>query len=430
LKAQAGVRYNNLLPKGLFSTKGFMSVEPRLNLTYDIFQRKSENLISDLSLRFGFGQTSKTPSMIYLYPDKAYHDEIGFNYYPDLLVITTKIIEGVTNPDLKPITNTKLEAGVDFSLFGVKFLLTGFKEKIKNGFSWENQYYVMDYKLWNPLAGAGKTPTYSNGEIFYRENGQTLRLPYSIAQEYTSYNVPKNSYNIDKQGIEYVVNFGRIKPLRSTFSVDGAYYHIKKIAQVLPYGEIKQISYLGQRFPYLPIYPGGDGNVLQRLNSNFQVITHIPALRMITSVSTQVIWFDKAISYWADENGDPRYFSKGANNEKNYGVTEGVDKLFVDPMGYYDKAMVFHPWQDNMTYASPYTFMVKEYKSNEYNLVNLPVTFYINLKLTKEIGERAKLAFFVNNIFNSRPLFKNPNTDYYLRRNQTAYFGAEFKFIL
>lgn len=422
LKAQAGLRYNNMLPTGLFSTNGFKSVEPRLNLTYDIF--------SDLSLRFGYGQTSKTPSMIYLYPDKAYHDEIGFNYYPDLLVITTKVIDGVTNPNLKPITNTKLEAGVDFTLFGVKVMLTGFKEKIKNGFTWESNYYVMDYKLWNPLAGAGKTPVFSNGEITYKENGQTLRLPYTIAQNYASYNVPKNSYNIDKQGIEYVVNFGKVKSLRSTFSVDGAYYHIKKISQVLPYPEEKLMSYLGQRFPYLPVYPGGDGDVLQRLNSNFQVITHIPELRMITSLSTQVIWFDKAVSYWADESGNPVYFSKGSNNQKNYGVTEGVDKIFVDPIGYYDKGMVFHPWQSNMTYDSPYTFMVKEYKSNNYNMVSYPVTFQINLKLTKEIGPRAKLAFFVNNILNSKPLFKNPNTDYYLRRNQTAYFGAELKFVL
>ncbi len=430
LKAQAGLRYNNMLPTGLFSTKGFTSVEPRLNMTYDILQRKNAGSFNDLSLRFGYGQTSKTPSMIFLYPDKAYHDEIGFNYYPDLLVITTKVIEGVTNPNLKPTTNTKLETGVDFTLFGVKVMLTGFKEKIKNGFTWESEYYVMENKLWSPLAGAGKTPTFSNGEITYKENGQTLRLPYTMAQNYAKYNLPKNSYNIDKQGIEYVINFGRVKPLRSTFSVDGAYYHIKKISQVLPYEEEKLMSYLGQKFPYLPVFPGGDGDVLQRLNSNFQIITHIPELRMVTSLSTQVIWLDKAVSYWADDSGNPVYFSKGANNQKNYGVTEGVEKIFVDPIGYYDKSMVFHLWQNNMTYDSPYTFMVKEYKSNNYNMVSYPVSFQINLKLTKEIGKSAKLSFFVNNILNSKPLFKNPNTDYYLRRNQTAYFGAELKFVL
>ncbi len=430
MKTQAGLRYHNMLPAGLFSTNGFMSLEPRLNIIYDIFHKKNEQLIRELSLRFGYGQTSKTPSMIYLYPNKAYHDEIGFNYYPDLLVITTKVIEGASNPELKPITNTKLEAGVDFNIFGVKVLLTGFKEKIENGFSWENQYYVMDYKLWNPLNGAGKMPNYSNGEIFYQENGQSVRLPHRMNQVYASYNLPKNSYNIEKRGIEYVVNFGSVKSLHSTLSVDGAYYHIGKVSQVLPFGEKKNMSYQGQLFPYLPVYPGGAGEVLQRLNSNFQIITHIPALKMISSVSTQVIWFDKSVSSWEDSQSVPVYFSKGANNQKNYGVTEGTDKIFVDPIGYYDIDMSYHPWQNEMTNESPYFFMVKEFKSNKYNMINYPVTCQINLKLTKEIGQRAKLAFYVNNIFNNRPLFKDPVTDYYSRRNQTAYFGAEFKFIL
>ena len=125
------------------------------------------------------------------------------------------------------------------------------------------------------------------------------------------------------------------------------------------------ISYQGQRFPYLPVYPRGKGDVLQRLNSIFQIITHIPELKMVTLISAQVIWFDKARSYWADDSGQAVYFSKGANNLKNYGVTEGVDKVYVDPIGYYDKAMVFHPWQDNLTYDSPYNFMVKEYKKRQ-----------------------------------------------------------------
>ena len=430
LRTQAGLRYNNMLPTGLFSTKGFKSLEPRLNMTYDIFQKNKDNLIEDLSLRFGFGQTSKTPSMIFLYPDKAYHDEIGFNYYPDLIVITTKVNEGVKNPDLKPITNLKIEAGIDFNIYGIKVMLTGFKEKIQNGFNWENQFYVMEFKSWNSLNGTGKTPSFVNGEIFYHENNQTIRLPYIIDKDFAKYMLPKNSYNIDKKGIEYVVNFGQVKSLRSSFSVDGAYYHITKIAQVIPYSEKMIVSYLGQRFPYLPVFPGGNGDLLQRLNSNFQVVTHIPKFKMVTSFSAQVIWFDKSANYWVDDNNKPIYFAKGENNQKIYGKTDGVDKVYIDPIAYYDKNMEYHLWQDNMTFETPYYFMVKAYKNNNFNTMSLPVVCQINLKLTKEIGQKAKLSFFANNIFNDRPLFKNPNTDYYVRRNQTAYFGAEFKFYL
>ena len=37
----------------------------------------------------------------------------------------------------------------------------------------------------------GKTPAFSNGEIWYKENGQTLKLPYTNAKEYAKYNLPK-----------------------------------------------------------------------------------------------------------------------------------------------------------------------------------------------------------------------------------------------
>ena len=78
--------------------------------------------------------------MIYMYPDKSYQDETSFNYYPDLMVVTTKVIGDTSNPNLKPISNTKYEAGVDLTVLGIKIGLTGFAEKIINGFSFEYQY--------------------------------------------------------------------------------------------------------------------------------------------------------------------------------------------------------------------------------------------------------------------------------------------------
>ncbi len=430
LKTQAGLRYNNMLPTGLFSTDGFMSLEPRVNLTYELLRKKNNELFRDLDLRFGYGRTSKTPSMIYLYPDKYYHDENSFNYYPDLLVVTTKVIEGVSNPDLKPMTNTKFETGIDFNIHGVKVMLTGFKENMKNGFSWEDRFYTMEYKLWNALSGIGKSPYFENGEIYYKENGQTLKLPYTTDRKFETYNYPMNSYDINKKGIEYVVNFGRIKSLRSSFSVDGAYYHITRISKSIPYVIKQSYTYQGARYPYLPVYPGNKGNQLQRLNSNFQVITHIPEIKMITTLSAQVIWMDKSVNYWKDGSGKPVYFAKGENNQKLYGQTEGYDKIYVDPIGFYDLNGTYFPWKDNYTFESPYYFMVDEFKSNYYNTISYPVLCQINLKLTKEIGRWAKLSFFANNLFNNRPLVRIPTDGSYTRKNQPAYFGAELKFTL
>jgi len=430
LIAQAGFRYNNLLPEGIFSTKGYMSVEPRINVSYEIFKNRKSFNLSDLSLRFGYGKTSKTPGMIYLYPDKSYEDEMSFNYYPDLVVITTRVIDDTSNPDLKPTTNTKFETGMDFSLFGIKVMLTAFREEITDGFSWNANYFVMDYRKWDVLQGAGKKPVFADGNITYTEGGLTKTLGYTAEKKFQSYNTPVNNYEIRKKGIEYVIDFGKIHALKSELIVDGAYYHVARIDDVIPFSENINLAYLGKRFPYLPVYAGNKGTIKQRLNSNVKINTHIPALKLITSVTGMIIWFEKTNYYWMDEDGNHLAYSLGANNERHYGQFSGVEKIYIDPVGFYDLNHEYHPWQDSYSSSAPYFFMVKDEKYNYFDAETLPFVWQINLKLTKEIGNKAKFSFFANNVFNYRPLYRYKKSDSYGRRNQSAYFGAEIKFTL
>lgn len=430
LTTQAGLRYTNLLPKGLFSTDGYTTLEPRVNMSYDIFTKRKGKALSDLGLRFGYGKTSKTPGMIFLYPDKAYLDEISFNYYPDLIVVTTQVFEDTSNPDLKPIRNTKFEAGVDFKLFGVNVMLTGFMEEIKDGFSWEREYSIMNFRKWDALAGAGKNPVFENGNITYTEDGASHTLPYTTEQKFIYYLNPRNNNETTKKGIEYVIDFGRIKALRTDLIVDGAYYNIKKIDDVAPFYEEKGITYQGKRFPYLSIFAGNKGKVSERLNSNIKVNTHIPKLRMITSITGMLVWLDQTRYTWEGDNGEAIAYKLGPNGEKLYGQYDGVDKINIDPVGYYDMNMQYHAWQDNLSSESPYTFMVKQERYDYFVKEKFPFTWQINLKLTKEIGNFAKLSFFANNIFNHRPLYKFVRSNSYTRLNQSAYFGAELKFTL
>lgn len=430
LLAQAGLRYTNLLPAGLFSTDGYTSLEPRINVSWDLLRKRKSYNLTDLSVRFGYGKTSKTPGMIFLYPDKAYEDELSFNYYPDLIVITTKVIEDTSNPALKPTTNTKLEAGLDFTLFGKQVMITGFMEKIIDGFSWESSYLIMDFRKWEALEGAGKQPRFSDGVITYTENGNVKTLGYTQEKKFESFQTPVNDYEIRKKGIEYVVNLGRIPAISSSLSIDGAYYHVARIDKVGPFSEMINLSYLGGRYPYLPVYPGNKGTVKQRLNSNIKLNTHIPVLKMVTSVTGMIIWFEKTNYYWMDEEGNHRAYSVGSGNQKLYGQFTGVEKIYTDPEGYYDMEMAYHPWQEEMSFASPQSFMVKHEKYNQYDPELLPFIWQINLKLSKEIGDKAKFSFFANNLFNYRPLHKYKRSDSWARRNQSAYFGAELKFTL
>ena len=425
LETQIGIRYNNFLPKGIFSTDGFKSFEPRINFAYHITPA--------FTLRGGFGKTSKTPTMLHMYPDAAYIDKISFNYYssesPGLIVSTTEIIEDTGNPDLKPMTNNKYELGADFNIYGINFILTGFSEKIRNGFGWENQYFVMNYRKWDQL-GEGFLPVFENGKIKYDENGAISTLGYEQESEFEVFKSPKNNYSIDKKGVEYVVNFGRINPIKTDLMVDGAYYYIKRSRHAVPVLEKITSSYQGDYFPYLPVLPGNSGTISQRLNSNFRTITHIPEMKMIFSLNLQTIWMNKTESFWENKSGTPVAYTRGENNEKLYGQFPAGEIIYVDPVGFYDMDMQYHKWQDNYSYEAPYSTMVEKRDDDFYDKESYPINWQLNLKLTKEFGKFAKLSFFAYNVFNHRPLYKNERSGSYTRLNQIAYFGADLTFSL
>ncbi|MCE1198788.1 MAG: TonB-dependent receptor [Marinilabiliales bacterium] len=423
IQSQIGVRYNNRMPDGFLGSRQISSLEPRVNLTWQLWKNNAYQ-VKAFSLRFGYGLTSKSPALFYLHPGSNYQDEVGFNYYPDLLVVTTHVIDQTANPQLKPVRNQKFEVGADWNIGGVRVALTAFEEHIRDGYTFEDQYYVMDYKKWDALSGAGKKPVFQNGAVTYTENGVTKQVPYAMKSDFHSYALPSNNSNADKKGIEYVINFGQYKKLRTSLTVDGAYYHITRMDDVLPYARKITSSYLGDRFPLLSVMPGGKSNIHQRLNTNFRLITHIPEIRMIVSLNAQVIWMDKTAFYW-NSNGEAVAYSLSDKNERTYGVYDQGKPLYVDPVGYYDKQMQFHPWDVQTSSAAPYATMVQSLDSNYFLNENYPVYWQLNLKVTKEIGKRVRFSFFGNNLFNNRPYVEVVRSSSYIRMNQPAYFGAE-----
>ena len=89
LEVMAGLRMDNIEPEGFFRSGASLSVDPRLNLRYQLLNPENSHFFKDLSLRAGYGRTTKSPTLIHLYPDKDYNDIVSFNYYPELIVATT-----------------------------------------------------------------------------------------------------------------------------------------------------------------------------------------------------------------------------------------------------------------------------------------------------------------------------------------------------
>jgi hypothetical protein len=432
LDIQAGLRFTNIQPDGLFSSQvNTTMLDPRLNIKYSIIDKKGNRNLKSLEIRFGWGSFSKSPTMLHYYPDKAYFDRVSFNYYDppnSLLVLTTKIYEDTRNYQLKPAVNKKFDGGLDFAFRSMNASFTGFYEKMNDGFSFERFYDINIYNLYEPLTQGGLNPYYipENG-VYYNDliSGDPVKVSSSPDSLFVSYSYPSNNDQTVKKGIEFTLDFGTVKFLRTSFVLDGAYMNIRK-QSINEYFDQTVTSYLGKPFPLVGIYPGGAGSIHERLNSNLRTITHIKELRMVFTITTQIIWMQKTRFIYNDAHGNPVFYTKNTVDDL-YSDIEQVK--YVNPIGYYDLSQVYRPFDPSTAILKPYSDLIMAYNDPRYFISRIyPPAFQINLRLTKEISDKIDFSFYANNLTNYHPLteikgFKNA----YVLRNQSLYFGAEIR---
>lgn len=431
LDLQAGLRFTNLQPDNLFiSSVNNTQLDPRFNLKYTILNKESKSKGLNLfDIRFGYGLFSKSPTLLHFYPDKKYADRVSFNYYdlPNrLLVGTTLVIDDTRNYDLKSAINKKIETGFDLKIGNVDIMITGFYENMKNGFTLLQTYRPFIFNVYDKIP-AGLAPYYLPGiGVAYNDplNNQQVLVPYTKDTIWISYSYPTNSKYCSKKGIEYSIDLGEIRPLRTSFIVDGAYLWVKK-QDMADYLDLPSGNYLGDQHPYVGLYPGGKGDINQRFNTNIRIITHIKELRMVVTLTTQIIWFEKKQNIYEDENGNVLIYTKIPVNN----VYEEISQIkYVNPYGYFDHSNSYHIFDPSSATHKPLSdLIINSPTTYSYASLKYPFLHQINLKLTKEISKNINLSFYVNNFTNYRPL-QNLGFDNYTRsRNDNIYFGAELK---
>jgi hypothetical protein len=436
LDVMAGIRMDNIQPSGIFKTDGSVSFDPRVNIRFQLFNSDNNRIFKDLSLRAGFGRTSKSPTLVHLYPDKDYNDVVSFNYYPELIVATTTVISDTRNYDLKPSHGIKKEAGVDFQIGNVQTRFTVFSEKYEGGFGSDNILFPQFYRDYDVLA-AGYKPWYVPGEgIRYTDKvtGQTVNLGYENDVRFAGYSRYMNGDVRIKKGLEYSVDFGKIQALRTSVNITGAYFYTESYEKDAPYWEkIDYTVYQGntsKQESFAVKFPDqyGYGTVDERFNTNISFTTHIPELKMLASFSTQIIWFEKnrrtiypwkSKLYQLDELreylGIPGLFSNEKEGDFYY-------YLPVSHKGYDNAELPYSPsdFTDQLAQQG-----IKKLLSTWFPERTLPVLFLCNIKVSKDIARRFKLSFYANNFLNIRPWHIDKRSGRYMRRNDTPFFGAD-----
>ncbi|MCQ2111082.1 MAG: TonB-dependent receptor [Bacteroidaceae bacterium] len=424
---QAGVRASSLhIDRDYLDRSNISTVDPRINAEWSVLNKKNNDFLDNLSFTGGWGLTTKMPSLSYLYPDKSYYDELSYyNMSPAIAITTTNIIQSTGNPDLKPSTGRKFEFGVSAEKSRINGTITFYHENYTNEFGYSTVVFADPFLKYNfNLPADAQDLSYSGGQVHYTKDGTQYHVdPISMVADslFQSYERPNNTAKSEKYGIEYSINFGQVKALRTSLVVDGAWMYVKRQSALDSWSEMGSLN--GSYYPYAVLRPGGSGSINQRVNTNFRFITHIPQVKMVFTTTAQVIWGESRQYIYQDENGNDLWYKT-----TNY---NGIDCLAVDPVGYKDYAGNYYAWDTK--------FRDKIYKNAEYEMISTystttyfekekyPAYAIFNFRLTKELGDRLEFSFMANNMFNTRKIHKNKNTSGYSIRTIPQYFGAELK---
>lgn len=436
LNIMTGLRMDNIQPEGLFSTGGSMALDPRINLQYQILNSKNSLFFKDLSFRLGYGRNTKAPTLFHLYPDKDYNDVESFNYYPDLIVYTTKVVADTRNPGLKAARSTKYETGIDFTMGKVSGRITAFFENHTGGFLSERIMFPLYFRDYHTLE-ANRDPYYVVGDgVYYHdpETGTPVALGYENDVKFAEYTVTRNAGVRIKKGLEYSLDLGTIKTLRTSLNITGAYFFTESWSENAPYWEriyytvFQDNTSTQESFAVKFSDRYGYGDSDQRLNTSFHLITHIPELRMLVSLNTQVIWFEKDQRILSSVTGELFSLSELRDYLE-------IPNLFAteDPKDFYYFLPLTYKFYDNeeKTYTREdfreplHQLAIEKLYKYRFSEQVLPALMKCDIKISKDIGDRLKLSFYANNFLNIRPWHLTSREGTYIRRNQIPWFGAD-----
>jgi hypothetical protein len=225
----------------------------------------------------------------------------------------------------------------------------------------------------------------------------TLDQSYNI---FASYSKPLNNLSTKNQGIEYELDFGRISAIRTSFYINGAWMRTTLSDDNYTFSTAKNGNNLERN---VGIYaPGTSTDKIERLLTTFRITHNIPRIGFVLTLTAQVKWFEK---YWTEYKND---------------------EMFIKYISYKDgKVYDFDPTKKNdpeFSYLFP-ALNDKRFIAEKY----FPTTIF-NFLLSKEIGDVLTASFFVNNMFNSRPLYESKaNKGSFTELGIPTFFGFDLK---
>jgi len=416
LRVNFGLRFSSMQPFGDVATT---ALSPRLNVAFSVTEW--------LDLRAGIGMNSKAPGLNHLYPDKKYIDKVAAQEISQSDPVTsivnyhTVVYDVEYSRQLKNATTTKIEAGIDIKLPGNRKLsLLAYHDKTPNGFGNETEYLAYYHN------------TYSNGSGYTIKPGQptTISNYDNYASHYLYYmttgKVGNTNTTVNK-GVEIDFDLGEVKPLRTSIYLSGAWNESKSWDTDLNTSNPKQLPSTGAPTDYTPIkfiYPSGeDFTRYRRFVTTLRLVTHIPELRMVASLTGQAIWHDSNWTYTSN-----KVPTGWLHTIDNGGVLTVVQEnlstdMLTGYIGYNDGQ--YHATNTDGT--QPYISIADNNRTyTDTEPTKQSITWNTQFRLTKELGRVGSLSFYVSNALFYEPYMSTNKSSTPTQRNTGTFsFGAE-----
>lgn len=386
ITGQVGVRWTVVQP---WRNERMMALSPRLNIAV--------NPVRYLSLRLGYGISEKVPSLQDLYPSPDYYDFYNMSvsdgqksYY----LYSTRVFDNKP-VSIKTMRGTKYELGFDVRLDnGMSFSVVGYHEKVSRGFGTDNsEWKTLVFDVWNAadVTFTGQKPIYDQQNPSRRDT-----VLYNLIR-------PGNPKSRRNRGIEFDFNFGKINATNTSFYLSGAWSETRSsssnLGYKLPVGEARNYG------PVYVVYPESSYSFSEsrRFSATLRVVQHIPAIRFIVSASAQCILYE----YDHEVSSGTRPLGYIYGSEYIKFTEDQLDDIEFNFHGYMLKDQIFDTRISNVP-------------------VTWPAIWCLDMRVTKEIGDKAGFSFYANNVLFSQPWQSNSVSVSKVERNGGLFsYGLE-----
>jgi hypothetical protein len=434
------------------------SLSPRFNSRYVFWRNQHRRWVSELIVHAGWGKSVKLPSFQVLYPTPTYSDLLAFaststsdnkSYY----AYHTYPTKTLYNSDLRWQYTNQMDIGIDMKVKGTHVSLSFFHNKTRNPYLCTDQFNPMMYRYTPPssLNGLAIKPENRRFSIDQQTGVVTVSdatgatTPQQLAyKERNTYAVNKryiNGSDVNRYGLEWIVDFAQIKPLRTSIRIDGNYYYYKGIDNVL-FADIPggvNITMTGNLpYAYVGYYRGtnvsgagmsanaevANGSLSKKCNLNFTLTTHIPKIRMIVAlrIESSLYSYSRQLSEFEDGtrgvvlNSNSDFFGEpydGTTENQYIAVYPEYYTTWENPTELIPFAEKFAWAKDNDTklYNDLSKLVVRSNYPYTMNGNRISSYYSANLSITKEIGNHVSVSFYANNFLNNMKTVHSSQTD-------------------